>query len=479
MGRVLWLGGWAASRNYLNVSFGVDELRFATTYWYDDVDFEALRARDGDAALERLVLHVAAFEANKLCSLRPTEFDLGPLAAHCTPAFEELWTTVAHRVWAEWRYRHDAPGLRPPTIRCPRAIRLAGPVSAPRGRLPTLALCGGGKDSLVMMRLLEAAGEPYATAAYAHSVYGRLDVQHELISALVGECAGGRAHRLWMIDDALGSPVVQLRPEFEARSLTAAETPASLFAMLPLALAHGYRRILVGHERSADTGNLVWEATGEEINHQWGKSLEAERLLGDYVRDHLVDNIDYASPLKPLTDTVIFSMLDPDDPALPHAHSCNERKPWCGRCAKCAYVWLGYMAHLPVETVDAIFDGRNLFDDEANQLWFRQLVGMEAHTPFECVGGIDEARLFFDRCARRGLTGRALDDYRAAGLELPTPQRMAQLCEAGLENHTLPEDLHARLAPLLRAAAASAVATGEIRAWSAPRRSATAARPRA
>lgn len=477
MSRVLWLGGWAASRNYLNVTFGVDELRFATTHWYDDVDFDELRRRYGADAIERIVLHVAAFEANKLCSLRPERFDLGPLAKHCTPAFEALWTAVAHRVWAEWRYRHDAPDARPPRIVRSDTARPAGPVDAVEGPLQTLLLCGGGKDSLVMMRLMERAAEPYATLAYAHSVYGRLEEQHELIGRVVRACDGRRAHRMWMIDDVLGSPVLELRPEFGAHSITAAETPASLFAALPLALAHGYTRILVAHERSADSGNLVWDATGEEVNHQWGKTLEAERMLGDYVRAHLVGNVAYSSPLKPITDTVIFSMLDAADPGFRHAHSCNTRKPWCGRCAKCAYVWLGYVAHLPREAVDAVFGGRNLFDLEENQPWYRQLLGMEAHTPFECVGGVDESRLFFARCAGKGMTGRAIDAYRAAGLELPGPQRTAQLCEARLGDHTLPADLHARLTPLLRAAAASAVATGEIRAWSAPRRSATAARP--
>jgi hypothetical protein len=31
----------------------------------------------------------------------------------------------------------------------------------------------------------------------------------------------------------------------------------------------------VGHEKSADFGNFVWkERNNQEVNHQWGKSLE-------------------------------------------------------------------------------------------------------------------------------------------------------------------------------------------------------------
>lgn len=486
MTRVLWLGGWAASRNYLNVAYGIDGLRFATTLWYDDVDFDALRAGHGRESVERLAFHVAAFEANKLCSLRPDVFDPGPFARHCTEAFEALWTTVAHRVWAEWRYRHAAPELKPPRMRRLSPAR-PQPACAPAGDVRSLLFCGGGKDSLVMARLLEAAGEPCASLGYAHSVYGDLEHQHGLLGGMLAHTTVARRHRMWVLDDVSASPVAGLRPEFGSSAVLAAETPAAVFGALPLALAHGYERMLVGHERSADVGNLVWQATGEEVNHQWGKSLEAERLLAAYVREHLVENVTYASPLKPVNDTVIFSMLDPRDPALPHAHSCNERKPWCERCAKCAYVWLGYHAHLPPATADAVFGGRNLLDEEANQLWFRQMLGLEAHTPFECVGGVDEARLCFDLCRRAGLQGRAMDAYTQAGAPAPGPARIDELCAADLDNHALPADLHARLAPLLQAAAerarrrlsgaASPEVAGEIRAWNAPRRSATAARP--
>jgi hypothetical protein len=35
---------------------------------------------------------------------------------------------------------------------------------------------------------------------------------------------------------------------------------------------------------SADAGNLLWERTGEQVNHQWGKSLGAELLLNSYIQ---------------------------------------------------------------------------------------------------------------------------------------------------------------------------------------------------
>jgi len=66
------------------------------------------------------------------------------------------------------------------------------------------------------------------------------------------------------------------------------------------------------------------------------------------------------------------------------------------------------MAYLPVDLVNNIFSNVNLFDIPENQLWFRQMLGLEAHTPFECIGQIDEARLAFELCRHKGLTGQAM-----------------------------------------------------------------------
>ena len=207
------------------------------------------------------------------------------------------------------------------------------------------------------------------------------------------------------------SPVLQLGSQGGSKTLTAAETPSSIFTAIPFALQHGYLYFSLGHERSADTGQVFWEETGEDVNHQWGKSLEAEELLNNYVQENLVSNLTYFSILKPIYDVMIFNLLRQDLDAVKDTHSCNEAKPWCKKCPKCAYVWLNYMAWLPVELVDEIFEGTNLFDIEENQKTFMQLIGAADQLPFECIGQADESRLAFEMCHRKGLGGKAMDNY--------------------------------------------------------------------
>lgn len=69
------------------------------------------------------------------------------------------------------------------------------------------------------------------------------------------------------------------------------------------------------------------------------------------------------------------------------------------------------MAYLPVDKVNEIFNGVNLLDLQENQLAFRQMLGLEAHTPFECIGQVAEAQLAFELAHIKGLKGSAMDVY--------------------------------------------------------------------
>lgn len=447
----LWLGPYTRSKNRLSTSFGIGDLHFFTSYWYNDVDLIDLENRFGPDYMEKIYFHIVAFEANKLTSLKPDILDLGPFQKHHTAEFEDLWLTIQRKVWAQWRYENDFPDYIGPRF----SDRPVGQASLPRriDRInpEILLFCGGGKDSLVCLKMLERANLPYATCAYSSSIYGRSAPQHGLIEELLAHAAPpGKQHKIWMHEDFSDSPILELADEYPATSLTMAETPASLFASLPIVLQHDYRYIALGHERSADTPNLIWERTGEAINHQWGKSTEAEKLLTDYLRGQLISNCRYFSLLKPVYDVVIFNMLRSDTTSVPFTHSCNTSKPWCKKCAKCAYVWLNYMAWLPVSLVDGIFRA-NLFELPENQIWFRQLLGMEKHTPFECIGRIGESRLAFEICRRKGLTGRAMDIFIH---ELDTAVNIHSALEEYTvvddENHFIPTEIASKILPLIR-----------------------------
>jgi hypothetical protein len=430
------------AKDHVGVTCGLEDLRFHFTVWYEDVDLDDLARLYGDELVDRLAFHVAMFQINAVASLAPDAIELGPYARFATRRFIELWTTVFRRVWAQWRFENRRPNYAGPTFGSPPAEPVHARTSE-GGPVELLAFCGGGKDSLVALKLLERAGLPFATLSYAHSIYGPASQQHALLDRVGGVSARVRAEREWVIDDFMDAPVAALRPELHVGSVLAAETPASLFAALPIALARGYRGLVLAHEASANADNLVW--AGEGVNHQWGKSWDAERRLDEYVRADLLADVRYFSVLQPIHDEVIFELLAKDADLAPLTHSCNLRKPWCGTCAKCVYVWLQMAAHLPDAVVRAVF-AEPLGERPENERWLRELLGLSGHTPFECVGSVPEARLALALLPRP--LGPQLARLAAEVGPVDIASTAAPLVALG-DRHGIPEHVASAIWPLL------------------------------
>ncbi len=318
---------------------------------------------------------------------------------------------IFRHVWAQWRYENDDPEYFGPVLTKKFADNPGRTQERGIGYPKTLAFFGGGKDSLVAAKLLESIEHPYDSLVYASSIYGNLDKQHKFISVLLDLCNPKQQHRQWIFDDFLDSPVLELGPETKVKTLTAAETPSSIFASLPIVLAHNITDTCLAHEKSSDTGQVIWKRTGEDVNHQWGKSLEAEKLINGYIQKNILADFRYFSILKPIHDVMIFNLLREHESLARYTHSCNISKPWCRRCPKCLYVWGNYMAYLDINLVDSIF-GENLGNVPENVPIFRDLLGFTDQLPFECIGQLNETRLAFELCIGKGIRGLAFEMYQ-------------------------------------------------------------------
>ncbi|MEO8701368.1 MAG: hypothetical protein ABI867_15075, partial [Kofleriaceae bacterium] len=449
--RTLRLVDVRIARDHIGATCAIGDLEHHFTIWYDNVDLLALDR----GVMERLAVHVALFQINTVASLRPDAIELGRYAHHATSRLVELWSTVFRNVWAQWRWEHDLPDYRGPRFIDATGSAPPSPVHTPAGPVELLAFCGGGKDSLVAAKLLERAGLTFATLGYSHSIYGDAASQHALLERVAAGTARSRRERQWIYDDFMDSPVISLRPDLGVKSILAAETPASVFAALPLAFARGYRGLVVAHEHSANASNLVWDKTGEGVNHQWGKGWEAEQLLDRYVRSELLADVRYFSVLQPVHDEVIFELLSRDAELAPLTHSCNLKKPWCGACAKCVYVWLQMSAHLPPAIVEATF-GDDLGERPVNDRWLRELLGLAEHTPFECVGSAPEARLALALIARQRPLGPRLAKLAAEVGPVDVAAIAEPFIGVDTQLHGMPSYVADAVMPQLVSAAAAA-----------------------
>ncbi len=450
-----------AAGDTLAIDYSLDGRRFRKRYVYADVDLSALAERHGHELVERIAFHVAAFEAIPMVSLRPRRLDFGDWSRWLTPALEAVWRRVLAGVGAQWRWQNRLGADPGPALAAPPVEARPAPAEIEPGEVDSLCFNGGGKDSLVAMRLLERAGLPYATLGYAHSTYGGEELQHGLIGGVERHCRPARVHRQTVADELWDDPAATAR-EYGVVGLICSETPISVFAALPVALAHGYRHLVLANERSADDPNFDWPETGEAVNHQWGKSFEAERLIDRYLRSELLANARYFSLLKPLWDVVIFNLLRAEGEAARSTHSCSVTKPWCERCPKCAYVGAGYLAYLDDAQVDGLFQ-THMLDLEVNQDHYRGLLGLGLPKPFECVGELGESRLALDLCRRRGRRGRALGLLDQIAEPLDLAATLGRYLAIDYDRAALPAEVERAVEPHLAAGAAAADAF--IRSW--------------
>jgi hypothetical protein len=453
MTELLTLKHIEAAQGQLRLFYSVDTFSFETVIRYQDVDFAELRTRYGSHCIDTLIFHIAFFEGMKYCSLFPAIYDVSRYGALLHQETLELFVLVYCRVFAQHRWEHQFPGYSGPLIRGGTA-KTREPVTVQGGTPDLLLSCGGGKDSLVTMKLLERAAIPYAASLYAHSVYGSQALQYNLIDGLLDCGLPYKRHCFAVEDDFLGGAILQdARFAGKITSLCAPETPCSIFESLPLALAHGYCFLCVGHERDSDSGNFYWEAAGEEVNHQWGKSYEAERALAQHIQRHLIDNFSYFSLLKPLHDLLIFRLLRQDQAYIEYTHSCNLVKPWCKRCPKCVYVWLCYVAYLDNQGEHENIFGANLFDEPEVAVIFLQLLGLEGHRPFECIGEVDSVRLACFFCVQKGMQGAILERFKREILPaLPLASLLEKYNTIYRTEQGIPEVYNQRLWPLFEEA---------------------------
>ena len=367
--------------------------------------------------------------------------DAGPLDR----ATAELLDAVYLHGLAEFAYQNELD-LRG-RIRFPSIDRrddeqrgnMAATLKLPRRSLVPI---GGGKDSLVSVEMLKTVREPM-TAAWVGS------------SELIAACAA-----------RTGLPTLnirrQLAPElFEYNRLGAWNghipvTAINSAILVCAAILYGYDAIIFSNEQSASIATLEYD--GQQVNHQWSKSLEFEQRLRVYTKSHIAADLDYFSLLRPWSELAVtreFSRVTLYDDVF---SSCNRNfrirgeRPadrWCGQCPKCHFVFLALAPFVTKPRLLAIF-GRNLLDDASLAPGFDALLEYREHKPFECVGEGRESRAAMFALAQRPEWREDALVVRFAGEILPQLERGDLTLAAQLQpaaTHFLP----VRLQDLLRA----------------------------
>jgi hypothetical protein len=263
--------------------------------------------------------------------------------------------------------------------------------AASEGSAPALGLrqhalvaIGGGKDSLVSIEALRAAG-----IAQTVTWIGA--------SPLIRACAERTGLPTYNITRQLAPALFELNK----RGALNGHIPVTAVNSAILALAAlliDADQVVFSNERSASYGSLI-PGTGE-VNHQWSKGWAFERDFAAQLARTVAADLRYYSLLRPYSELAVARQFARNDHYDAHFSSCNRNfhllgerpaQRWCGVCPKCHFVFLALAPFMPKPRLLNIF-GRNLLDEAEQAPGFDALLEYRDHKPFECVGEGSESR---------------------------------------------------------------------------------------
>lgn len=321
----------------------------------------------------------------------------------------DFWNTVYTKGLGEFFYRNkiDFKGLInfPKTVGTPlqtqQLLKNSKKISAPW----FLVAVGGGKDSIVSVETLKEQNKEIV--GYILETQENLPVvQKEVVGIMGIECL--------VVKRQLDNKLFSLKEVFNGHiPITAIYS----FIGLLLAVVYDYSSIIVSNEKSANFGNVNY--LGLEINHQWSKSMEFEKLFKDYILRFITTNINYSSILRQYNELQIAEKFVQYPQYFPVFSSCNKnfriaganQKKWCGECPKCAFNFIIFAAYLSKNQLIKIFD-KNLLDDEKMFFLYRDLRGEGKMKPFDCVGTFEETKKAFELITKKGEFKYEIDRFK-------------------------------------------------------------------
>lgn len=249
-----------------------------------------------------------------------------------------------------------------------------------------LLLNGAGKDSILSAEILKESDKPFDFFSFAPTP------AHKKISKLVG----------------INTIIVNRRRDRKLQNtvytygISSSYPSVSTFTFIAVLLAEllGYDSIIFSNERSADFGNLTY--LGLEVNHQWCKSSQAEKMTNDYIQKYITPDISTKSLLRKYSELEIVRKFVKYPKYLPYVTSCNtyfwlpypmqllSRKAyWCKNCPKCVFLFACYAAFLPKKDVIRMF-GADLYNKTHLLPVIKRILGIEGFKPLDCVGEPEE-----------------------------------------------------------------------------------------
>lgn len=429
--------GYDAATGVARFDYALGELRFTEVLEFpagSDADAAGSEAFGKLLDLSAVVLGVSYFKLTAPLRI-VTDFPL-------SKAGSDFALDVYSNGLGEFYARNNLSHFGRIEIDAPKDTRKGrpSPLLKDRALLPV----GGGKDSLVSVELMEAAGLDFTPFA--------VNPKGPILSSI-----SAIDRTPIYIERTLDPGMLRLSTEPGYYNGHVPSTAINSMIAALSALLFSYSRIIFSNERSASEGNAFHD--GREVNHQYSKSLDFEVRIAGVLSEATGGALGYFSLLRPFSELRIAKLFARETRFDHSFSSCNRNfrlqgndgPLWCGECPKCHFVFLVLGAVMDKERLLGIF-GKNLLDVAANERSFRELTGLAGQKPWECVGEIEEAAACLyalmgkpewdDAVILRKLKTDLLQQYGAERLRTAWHELMTDSPE-----HHIPEAIMKKVAP--------------------------------
>lgn len=236
---------------------------------------------------------------------------------------------------------------------------------------------GGGKDSIVTLDVIK---DDFAdNMCYVINPRGATEE--------TAETAGYRKDKRCYVKRTLDKNMLELNKQGYLNGHTPFSSIVA-FSALIVAYLNKKKYIVLSNEASANE-STIYE---EEVNHQYSKSYEFEQDFNEYVKENLLDGIDYFSLLRPISEYQIakhFAKLPEFYKIFKSCNAGSKENKWCANCPKCLFVYIILSPFMSKKDMINIF-GEDLLEKESLKETMEMLSGIQKNKPFECVGSRDE-----------------------------------------------------------------------------------------
>lgn len=413
------LGDLEVDHRSIRMSYCLDGLRFEESFTFRDALPESTHA------LARVLQLVASVSYYRLAA--PRHFDLAGIRV--TPKELQMLGALIEHGLAELAWNNKIE-IAPEFVNY--HLVETEPIDF-HIRKSLLIPVGGGKDSIVSIEAAKSAG-----------------ADAELLSV-------GSFDPIKRVARIAGLPYQSVERTLDPQ-LKALEQAGAYAGHVPVtainsvvhsiaAVAAGHSAVIMSNESSANYPTIFPNRI--EVNHQYSKSLEFERLLAPVVANATSGSVAYFSLLRGLNELQIAQRFAQYPQYWDSFVSCNRSyaqdparraNTWCGECPKCEFAFLVLAPFIAPDEMAKIF-GRNLLAEPQRGDGFRRLLGLYKTKPFECVGEENECRVALALTLERygdsySVAHELGDQLRAAGL-YPSPEMCDQIM-TGVAEHDIP-----------------------------------------